>query len=114
MLTAAVQPGFHPANERGTYHEHEHQQQHWQHRLLQRFHRHSHPGVVGWTFEDAFAEAIEYRRDQRLYGSRKVSRTSAPAVDDFEAQTGWTREDAFAEAVEHRTDERLFGSHRHH
>ena len=72
------------------------------------------PGVVGWTFEDAVAEAIEYRRDQRLYGSRKVSRTSAPAVDDFEAQTGWTREDAFAEAVEHRTDARLFGSHRHH
>ena len=72
------------------------------------------PGVVGWTFEDAFAEAIEYRRDQHLYGSRKVSRTSAPAVDDFEAQTGWTREDAFAEAVEHRTDARLFGSHRHH
>ena len=68
------------------------------------------PGVVGWTFEDAFAEAIEYRRDQRLYGSRKVSRTSAPAIDDFEAQTGWTREDAFAEAVEHRTDERLYGT----
>ena len=41
VLKAAVQPGFHPANERGTYHEHEHQQQH---RLLQRFHRHSHPG----------------------------------------------------------------------
>ena len=72
------------------------------------------PGVVGWTFEDAFAEAIEYRRDQRLYGSRKVSRTSAPVADDFEAQTGWTREDAFAEAVEHRTDARLFGSHLHH
>ncbi|MBL0186095.1 MAG: hypothetical protein IPP97_10215 [Candidatus Obscuribacter sp.] len=72
------------------------------------------PGVVGWTFEDALDEAIEYRRDQRLYGSRKVSRTSAPAVDDFEAQTGWTREDAFAEAVEHRTDARLFGAHRHH
>ncbi len=68
------------------------------------------PGVVGWTFEDAFAEAIEYRRDQRLYGSRKVSRTSAPADDNFEAQTGWTREDAFAEAVEHRTDERLYGT----
>ncbi len=72
------------------------------------------PGVVGWTFEDALDEAIEIRRDKRLYGSRKVSRTSAPVADDFEAQTGWTREDAFAEAVEHRTDARLFGSHRHH
>lgn len=68
------------------------------------------PGVVGWTYEDAFAEAIEYRRDKRLNGSRKVSRTNAPAADDFEAQTGWTREDAFAEAVEHRSDVRLYGT----
>jgi len=68
------------------------------------------PGVVGWTFEDAMDEAIEYRRDKRLYGSRKVSCTSAPAVDNFEAETGWSREDAFAEAVESRTDERLFGT----
>ena len=71
------------------------------------------PGVVGWTYEDALAEALEIRRDKRLYGNRKVSRTSAPVADDFEAQTGWTREDAFAEAVENRTDERLYGTHRH-
>ena len=72
------------------------------------------PGVVGWTFEDAFAEAIEYRRDKRLYGNRKVSRTSAPVADNFEAQTGWTREDAFAEAVENRTDARLYRGRRSH
>jgi len=72
------------------------------------------PGVVGWTYEDALDEAIEIRRDKRLYGSRKASRTSAPAVDNFEAETGWSREDAFAEAIESRTDERLYGSHRYH
>jgi len=66
---------------------------------------------TGMPYSAAVELAVEARSEQKLYGTRRQSRSarSSRLPADNLRGTGWTYADALDEVLEQRRDQRLYG-----